>query len=225
MRVQRLIVAVGFGLGLLAVAPSGRAGEVVDPVIQRLAHAIQSLVNTTHALQKQIDALKENIGPRVLVHDARGTLVGVLLGNQGHVTESGFQVAYETLEVYDVTNDVVVRLDALTGAAISDHNFAVKFLLFPSSDCTGQAYVSNANGTAFESVLNNPYMLVSRLISDGPEEHYAGNKDIGAAENVGINSRLLPDNTCQPHAEIYPLVTAVDPIILNYSGPLTISAD
>lgn len=216
MNKTRLAVRVVMGLMLVAFAARPALAEN-PPLLDRIVEAIKSLVLKVAALEQTTQAQKT-----LLVRDAKGTLVGVLLGGRGDVTEQGFQVNYDILEAYDLNHHVIARFNAFTGQAYSDHNFAVKFLLFPSSDCTGQAYVSNANGTEF-GVLNNPYTLVVRLVSEGPEEFYAGNKTIGAVANVEINSHRIPDNSCQQETETFPLVTAVDLINLDYTGPLSIS--
>ena len=202
-------------IGLLLVTGITNAGSE-PPLIERIIAVIKALNEKVASLQDEVAGIQQP-----MVRDANGITIGVLLGNQGDTNADGFQINYGTIEVYDINYDVTARLNAFSGQAIIDHNFGTKFLLFPTPDCTGQAYVSNVNGTEFGEILNNTHTLVVRAKSSG-DELYVGNTSVGTVTDLSIQSRLLPSDDCNPIAQIYPLATAVDPITLPYVGPLEI---
>jgi len=191
-----------------------------SPIIDRIVASLKSLAEKITALDAKLSGIKQPI-----VSDANGVKVGILLGNEGDTNADGFQINYGTLEVYDVNHEVTARLDAFTGQAIIDHNFATKFLLFTTPDCTGQAYVSNINATEFGEILNNTHTLVVRAKSPGPDALYAGNAAVGTVTDVLIQSQLLPSDDCNSISKTYPMATAVDPISMSYVGPLQINLE
>jgi hypothetical protein len=216
---------------LLMVGVTARAGDHgegpanyrASPASYRAGAAdyTDGLRQQVERLQEEVDALKQsssvgatstgvaNMAKVPLLYDANGNVIGPIMSSW-----FGSGYSFFLPVPYQLANGKVIQLSATTSAL----TVLPQTLIYPTSDCSGPAYVQ-----AYAPGVGG-WLIEPALASQLPDGTYVyGN---GVSETITVEATLTPGSSCkaeaQPSSRTAQAVVPFDPGLDQFTPPFSI---